>query len=215
MPWPTTDGLRNLKDAEADLVRGAIGMMVDSLVARLQGDLELVDDDSDGYGIEWFDQWDVRQRLWLLDQVTLALISTHTIESPAAIFDATVDAIFHEINDLVQIEIEQGLPSTRQLTWRQSVVGALDSQNHFRCELDSDCEDLDQWRQRITQVADSILGVRLYQRAEQFRDTDYEQTRSFLRGRGLPEDYLDQIPPLRSLDQTQRSIDQIQELVCR
>ena len=65
------------------------------------------------------------------------------------------------------------------------------------------------------ELADAILGVRLYQQAESFRDGEIEQTQKFLRQKGLPDDFLAQIPPLRTVDQTQRSIDQIQALVCR
>ena len=81
MPWPTTSGMRNLAGAEAELVRGAIGMMVDTLVTEMRGE-----DAPGATGIEWFDQWDCRQRLWLLECVTSAFFGAETIESKAAIF---------------------------------------------------------------------------------------------------------------------------------
>ena len=83
MPWPTTTGLRNLGGAEADLVRGAIGMMVDTHVAEMRENAEPC-----AYGVDWFDQWDAPQRLWLLEQVTSAFFGNTRIESQAAIFDA-------------------------------------------------------------------------------------------------------------------------------
>ena len=213
MPWPTTNGLRNLVGAEADLVRGAIGMMVDTHVAQIRDDAEPWI-----YGIDWFDQWDVGQRLWLLEKVTLALFAEETIEPSAAIFDAAVDAVFYEVCDLIQIEIErveikQGSASDSTRSWRQSVVDAYECQNGRRPDIGAESIDFDPWRKTITQVADSILGVRLYQRAEHFRDVDYKRTQSFLRDRGLSEDYLTRIPPLRSIAQTQRSIDRIQACV--
>lgn len=205
MPWPTTNGLRNLRGAEADLVRGAIGMMVDTHVAQYREDAQPW-----AYGVDWFDQWDVGQRLWLLEQVTAAFFGSATIDPPAAMFDAAADAIFHELNDLVQIEIEQGADESSVRSWRQSVIDALASQTGRTPEIRADDVELRLWQQSVTRIADSILGVRLYQRAEQFRDVGYQRTRLFLHERGLPSDYLSQIPPLRRDDEIQSSIDRIQ-----
>ncbi len=195
-------------DAEADLVRGAIGMMVDTHVAEARDEAEPW-----RYGIEWFDQWEVGQRLWLLEQVTLALLGTHHIASPAAIYDATVDAIFFEIGDLVELEIREDGVGPGGRSWRESVVAGLECQLGRRVEMDVASEDALHWRRNITRIADHILGVRLYHRAEAFRDGDYGRVAAFLKARGLPEDYLAVIPPLRSVDQTQWSIDRIQAVV--
>ncbi|QEF96053.1 hypothetical protein Mal15_00790 [Stieleria maiorica] len=208
MPWPTTDGLRNLTGAEADLVRGAIGMMVDAHVAQLRGEAPQHE-----YGVDWFDQWDAGQRLWLIERVTAALLGDETIAPSAAMFDATADAIFYEIIGLVQLEIDEGGVGDSERTWRQSVIDASTSQTNRPAAIDPDSVDPDQWQTLITQIADAILGVRLYQRAEAFRDVEYHQTQIFLRDRGLPEDYLTRMPPLRTTTQTQRSIDRIQAYV--
>ncbi|MCS7467389.1 hypothetical protein NZK35_12110 [Stieleria sp. ICT_E10.1] len=208
MPWPTTNGLRNLRGAEAGLVRGAIGMMVDDHVAELRDG-----EQAWAYGVEWFDQWDAGQRLWLLERVTSALLGRETIEPSAAMFDATVDAIFYEVNDLVRMEIEQDAADDSERSWRQSVIDALECQTDRLSILTADGVDQLAWQTTITQIADAILGIRLYQRAEAFRDADYEKTESFLRDRGLPETYLTLIPPLRTVDQTQWSIDRIQAYV--
>mgnify|MGYP001817624197 FL=1 len=194
--------------AEAALVRGAIGMMVDSHVAETDGVAEPC-----AYGIDWFDQWDAPQRLWLIEQVTSAFLGNTRIESQAAIIDAAADAIFFEVSDLVRIEIEQGLVSSSGRSWRQSVIDAFATQNDRPPDIDAICRDIHSWRLTITQIADSVLGIRLYQRAENFRDADYVKTRIFLRDRGLPNDYLSRIPPLRSTEETQQSIDCIQRFV--
>jgi len=182
--------------------------MVDTHVAESRNEAERW-----CYGIPWFDQWDVGQRLWLLEQITLALLGTHRIESPAAIYDATVDAIFFDIGDLIEIEIGEGCLKDNGRSWRQSVVDAYVCQHQRPPDVDVDSNETTLWRKTITRIADHILGVRLYQRAETFRDGDYEQTLKFLKQRGLPEDYLGAIPPLRTIDQTQWSIDRIQAVV--
>lgn len=223
MPWPTTHGLRILNGAEADLIRGAIGMMVDTHVAELRDGCEPW-----AYGVDWFDQWDARQRLWLLEQVTRAMLGSHTVDEPAAVFDAAADAIFHELIDLVRIELgedaEREKVSSPPRSWRHSIRLATSHQrdrtnakrdSFTPASTDPDWNHLDYWTREVNQLADSILGVRLYRKAESFRDGDYQQTRRFLRDRGLPQQYLEFIPPLRSIDQTQLSIDRIQAYVFR
>lgn len=208
MPWPTTSGLRNLAGAEADLIRGAVGMMVDTHVAELCEQAEPWQ-----YGVTWFDQWDAGQRLWLLERVCSAFFGNETIDPSAAIFDATADSIFYEVNDLIQIEIDQQSATVSQRSWRQSVIDAAECQNRRLPEIAPLSVDLVQWQTLVTRIADSILGVRLYQRAESFRDVPFRETEKFLRDRGLPDDYLEMIPPLRSNDEIQESIDQIQRYV--
>lgn len=208
MPWPTTDGLRNLAGAEADLVRGAIGMMVDTHVSELRGESEPWN-----YGVDWFDQWDAGQRLWLLEKVASAFFGSSVIEPVAAIFDATADAVFHDVGDLIRMEIDPGIQPLSERCWRQSVVDAFVAQNNRPPSLEVESADVEAWHSIITRIADSVLGIRLYQRAERFRDFDYVRTQRFLRDRGLPGDYLSRIPPLRSTDQTQDSIDRIQAFV--
>jgi hypothetical protein len=214
MPWPTTQGLRILRGAEAELVAGAIGMMVDTHVAELRDHAEPW-----SYGVEWFDQWEPAQRLWLLEQVTTSMLGRNVIDSPAAMFDATADAIFMEVIDLIQIETEQGSATEAQLftegqrSWREDVLRAWQQQTKRPIEVSDSQTDLGVWQRLITQIADQILGVRVYQRAEAFRDGDITITAAFLRDRGLPEDYLSRIPPLPTVDETQRSIDRIQAYV--
>ncbi len=208
--WPTTNGLRCLAGDEWELVRGAIGMMLDQLVAEgREGDPQ------NYYGIEWFDQWDWQQRIWLIEHVTLALLTDLDPPSPAAIWEATIDAVFQEIYQLVELEIAGGAGMAEANSWRRCVVEAFIEQHGREPGITFSDTDLDSWQLIITQLADAILGVRLYLQAESFRDGDIEQTKKFLTQKGLPDDFLEQIPPLRSVDQIQLSIDHIQTLVIR
>lgn len=208
--WPTTNGLRCLSGDESELIRCAVAMMLDYLVAEgHEGDPQEV------YGIQWYDQWDWQQRIWLLERTTLALLTDLQPPSPAAIWEASIDAVFHEIRESVEMEVRHPEAIRQEKTWRESVVDA------FRCQQKRDpdicCTDtnLRGWHIVITQLADAVLGVRLYLKAEGFRDVDMARTQRFLMQHGLPADFLEQIPPLRSVDQTQLSIDQIQSIVCR
>lgn len=203
--WPTTRGTRILDGAERRLILGAIGMMVDRLVGEARKET-----DSVAWGIDWFDQWEVGQRLWLLETVTSALFASTVVE-PAAIFDATVDTIFLEIRELIEMEIEEpNLIEGR--SWR-SDLNAATQQHLGQSQVDVSSGDRGAWSKAAGALSDEILGVRNYQRAESFRDQDYAQTLRFLRDRGLPEDYLSRMPPLRTVDETQLSIDRIQAYV--
>jgi hypothetical protein len=210
--------MRTLAGAEAELVRGALGMMVDTHVAELREEAEPWQ-----YGVLWFDQWEAGQRLWLLEQVAGALLNTEVIEPPAAIFEAAVDAILFEIADLVEMEIQDVACSGPTASapnlagpapsWRQSVREAFRWQTGRTPPLSTSCEDAAQWRRLVTQLGDAILGVRLYRKAEPFRDGQYSHLQRFLQQRGLPEDYLSRIPPLPGRGRIQRSIDRLQTLV--
>ncbi|TWU60202.1 hypothetical protein Poly51_04770 [Rubripirellula tenax] len=206
--WPTFDGLRTLKGPEADLVRGAVGTMLDHLIAEYR------DDDAPwSYGLDWFDMWEADQRIWLLEQVTRGLLTRRRELPPAAIWEATVDAIFCETIDLIEIEIADPTLTTAKLSWRQSVVEVFERQHGRPPEIDIDSRDLSKWRSVVARISESILATPSYQKAEAFRDADINRLKRFLAERALPEDFLDRIPPIRSVAETQASIDMIQKLV--
>ena len=208
--WPTTTGLRCLVDHEFELIRATVGMMVDHLVAEgREGDPQQV------YGLQWYDQWDWQQRIWLVERVSLALLTDLEPPSPAAIWEASIDAVFLEIRELVEMEVRHPDLLRPEKSWRQCVFDAFQSQQNREPKISSADTDLTAWHIVITQLADAILGVRLYLKAELFRDVDIARTQLFLTQHGLPTDFLEQIPPLRTVDQTQISIDQIQSIVFR
>ena len=202
MPWPTTDGLRVLAESEAVLFCHAIVNLSNRLLAEMQNPNEHFKS-----GIEWFDQWDPEQRLWLLEIVGGALLSETTIRSPAAIFDATVDAVFVTLVELIAEETEQS-----RFEWRTQVLEAYQQRNPNSDFAKLRCDQIDRWHEVVMSIADRILGSRSYRRAESFRDGDYRRTQAFLHDRGLPDDYLTRIPPLRSPAQTQQSVDRLKSL---
>jgi hypothetical protein len=203
--WPTIDGLRILKDAEAVVVSEAVIAMVDQLAAECRDESE-----HDPLGIDWFDQWDCYQRLWLLEHVVAALFTPTPPLSPAAIWEATVDAIFCQVVELIAMEIDQS-PSSE--SGRNAAIEAFRCQHGRLPKISADETDIRQWRSLVTQIADMILGVTSYQKAEAFRDGDIQRSRKFLIQKALPEDFLERIPPLRTLEQAEQSIARIQSIV--
>lgn len=208
--WPTIDGMRKLEGAEAGLVRDAIAAMVRRLRSEIADDAE-----PHSYGIDWFDQWDVEQRAWLLEEMSVSLLTTGSPPSPAAIWDATIDTIFCEVIESIEDEIDAGVNTAEESSWRGRVSDA------FRCQSGRDPKlavaetDIDRWRAVVTQLADAILGVTCYQQAESFRDLEFERSRRFLIEKGMPSDYLERMPPVRTVAQAEQSIERIGAIVDR
>lgn len=206
--WPTVDGMRQLKGAEADLVRGAIGMMVDHLVAEYRDD-----EPPWTYGIDGFDMWDAEQKLWLVHAVARSLLTRSAPPPPAAIWEATVDAIFCEVVDLIEIEITDPSLASHTRSWRQSVVNAFVAQNGRAPSIAADDPTLSMWRTVVASIADVILPAASYQKAESLRDGDPRRLVVFLNSRGLPDDFLNVMPPVQSVVMTQETIDRVQRIV--
>ncbi len=139
--WPLTNGMRCLTGAEAALFRGAVGMMLDQLTVEFNADPNDLDWDSaadesaGGYGFSmphWFSMWEPEQRIWLLERVTTSLLTARTAPPQSAIFEATLEAIYIELADLIAMEITTGLPIERG-SWRGALLDAFVQ----RCPQDS------------------------------------------------------------------------------
>ena len=215
----TPDGTRMLGGVTRDLYRGAIGTMLDWLVTECRGETGPWT-----YGIDWFDQWEPYQRIWLIEVVAKSLLTTTPPPPRWAIFEATLDAIAAELRGLVQLEIngedvsrpgnsgalgDSGIPASEPQTWRQQLVAAAVGE----VEIDPGSTDMSSWHRIIGRVADRVTGPLSYIDIERFRDGDPVAVQAYLRRRGLPEDYLVAIPPMLSVDRAQLSIDRIQTLV--
>ena len=203
--WPTIDGTRILIDAEARLVGDTVSVMVDRLA-----DLDPDEVQPHPIGIDWFDQWDCYQQLWLLEQVVESLFTIAPPLSPAAIWEATVDAIFWRLIELIEMEIDE---SPLDHHWRTSTIAAFECQRGRLPKITVDETEISRWRIVVAQIADMILGVTSYQQAEAFRDGDLQRSRKFLRQKALPDDFLQRIAPLRTAAQTQQSIAQIRSII--
>ena len=209
--WPTIDGLRVLRGEEADLVRRAIGEMIGELTGEWERDQT-----QRVYGVDWFDQWDVEQRIWLLEQVATALLQQDQPPPPtAAIYEASVDALFCHIVQAIAEEMDTANRIESDLSWRQGLKDAFRVQQGRPPRIDEDETEIRQWYSLATQVADTILGQTSYQRAEPFRDREAKVTERFLEQRALPKDYLQKIPPLRTNSETRTSLNALQDTIIR
>lgn len=194
--WRTVTGPRSLLGAEAMLVRRAVDEMSQEFFEELNRDRLPPDSERLVLGIDWFDQWEPGQKLWLLNQVTKALLTQSECLPSAAMFEATVDAIYCHIVERIEREIDTGPISARK-SWRSMVVDAFAAISPSATHLDPSGEEMPMWRQTVTKIADSLLGIAAYQQAEQYRDSSRQLLQRFLTQKGLPSDFLERIPPMQ------------------
>lgn len=234
--WVTVDGERRLGSDEARLFCRAVGAMLSDRVALMasQTDADQTDaaQECRVYGIDWFDQWEPEQKVWLMEQVATALLTDQPPLKPAAMWEATVDAIFQHVLEQVVEEIEQetvvgsefeqtqpesatvdDLLETGGQRWRDDVVLALKQQQNRVVEIGPDADEAQLWRRLVMQLADRILGVAAYHAAESYRDEQVTKLTAFLKQKGLPEDFLTQIPPYLKQHQTEESIARLRKLI--
>ena len=218
--WLTVDGERCLRGAEARLLCRAVTAMLSDCVAGIKCDSGS-DQGERLYGIDWFDQWDPEQKIWLLEKVTAALLTEQVRLEPAAMWEATVDAIFQHIFEAIVDEIDLGIPpdagfpgsdpdvqaskadlqmgyphfGTDTWSWRRNVILALQQQQHRPVRVTGAVEQSKEWRRLVMQVSDRILGVAAYHVVESYRDAEAAKVACFLTQKGLPADFLERIPP--------------------
>lgn len=208
--WQTNSGPRMLVDAEAKLFRRIVQQMAENLDPS-SSNAPYDTETSDESGIHWYDQWESNQQLWLLEQVSLAFFTNSKPPSPVAMLDATVDAMMHQL--ICNINDEMSDPHGPQQSWRRMAIEAHAAQIRPRPTGDWTQFDMNQWTQVTAKIADEILGPTSYQAAEPFRDQDPANVAKYLQLRGLPEDYLSTIPPMRTNDQANDSHARIQSII--
>lgn len=280
--WPLTDGNHCLRGAEADLFRGAVGMMVDQLVIEINGEADDFDaireydelmqtgsaedalgqlpaDDYETSVPHLFAMWEPCQRIWLLERVTTSVLSTRSAPPSSAIFEATIEAVYVEVGDLIALEICEG-QSIEPASWRQTLLDAFVQ----RCPKDSLLEAMQfevtaidpclppsiaeklrvldttrsdgeteadaaqrsgdagtsrsrdwfaWWAMILDRLVDATYGPRLHGQLEPLLDGDPRQVARWLQNKGVNSKFHSRIPPLRTLAQTQTSIQRLQSLI--
>lgn len=231
--WVTVDGERSLRDAEARLLCRALASMLSDVMARPTNQTD-TDPDCWVSGIDWFDQWEVEQKVWLLERVATALLTDLASPKPAAMWEATVDAIFQYVFEQVLEELEQDalkdgefdevagesvtveplveLPGRR---WCEDVIETVKQQGSRDAKIERSADQGKAWRRLVMQIADHILGVAAYQTVESYRDGQSAKVVCFLQQKGLPADFLTQIPPLLVQHETEHCIQRLRTLIAQ
>lgn len=223
--WRTPEGNRTLRGPEARLVSGALAMMVDDLTAVFDGCLESPAD----YGIEAFDELSASARLALIHQVARHLLTPTPDTLPlSAATEAVVGAVFCQIRDSVELEVElsRSAPGAAGTRWRQEVLAAAQQdpapEDLGRYDYlpdvetldlpDVSCTDMAEWELLIDSLADRILWDRDYELAGTFVDLEPRRAESLRRSIGIDDDYFAIIAPDARDDQVPALLDAIRKL---
>lgn len=202
--WPTSSGTRTLHGAEAALIAAGIVVMLDSLDERLSDEDDDRDDEDDQHsptadmqlGIAVFDSLTIPQRVAMLHHVSTHLLTdlVPVTEETSAVDDATIAAIFSEIQDQVTIEIDlhldddsdiefeeyfRGVESCDAASWRSLVLAAFmqlndgsDGVDDYQPPESATHTSIDAWEDLIDALASAILWDRDFELVDGFMDED-------------------------------------------
>lgn len=208
------------------------------------------DSSAEGFGFETphlYSMWEPEQRIWLLERVAVPLLTARRAPPAAAVFEATVEAVYVELADLIAMEITSGTPIEKG-SWRGSLLDAyvqrcpkdsllsalqfeattldpclppaikkqlrtIDDGNELTNESPESLDWLHWWTMVIERLVDATYGPRLYHDAEAFLDGDPRELQRYLRTKGLNAKFMRRIPPLRTHEQTQKTIDRLQGIL--
>lgn len=220
--WPTSEGDRTLRGSEAVLLATAIDTLLGPLVDYLGNDDECDQESAAAVlqtGVAVFDALPISQRIAALHHAAQYLLSDKPFpgDGLSAADDATVAAIYSEIRDQVEIEIDLcndplgsqlggdsagvandvRLPNDPPLlSWRRLVHRAccdvLDAEGpwaegHSLEELGK--LPIDEWELWIDCLASAILWDRDFEFADTFLDADPDAARRRRAALGISEDY--------------------------
>jgi hypothetical protein len=213
--WPTSEGNRMLRDSEAVLLATAIDTILDPLVDYLGTDEEGEQESSAAVlqtGISVFDSLSIGQRIAVLHHAAHYLLTDAPFpcNSLSAIDDATIAAIYVEVRDQVEIEIDFSNSSSSDASDVDHTNGSdQDPLMHWRHLVHDACRDalgegawseitsnvelasveLGEWELWIDCLASAILWDRDFEFTESFLDADPETARSRRKILGITDDY--------------------------
>jgi len=242
--WPTSDGDRMLRGPEAILLANTIDVMIDQLSDYVEyGD----ESQQEIYaavcqtGISVFDSLTISQRIAVLHHAALQLLTDAPFphDSLSAIDDATIAAIYAEVRDQIEIEIDfyqsdfseadgfsrspaddrLPLEPMADVQWRRMVHNAcldlLDEGSWSDVVTDAQLArvELNEWEVWVDCLASAILWDRDFEFAETFLDADPEAARQRRKTLGICDDYFVMPAPDPSGDQIDKLVDKTRELV--
>ena len=197
--WATSQGDRTLVADEAQLVLLAVGYLHDMITAGV--------DLNEPYqtGVVMFDTLQPTQQMAILHEVAHGLLDPETpVVTLTAVREATVYAIYCELESLLEIEIDLSVQAKPDFEFRERIIRAFQHLEDQGSEWDDDpapanatefdtpdrdCEDIGQWKRIIELLADRVLWDRDFELEEAFADHDPEKIKSIKRYMGINEDY--------------------------
>ena len=200
MTWHTPYGDRYLVGDEADLVRQSLAVMLDELTSCRETGEEPIQ-----YGVTLFDELAWSQQLAILEQLAqhLLLETSETLELTGVV-DASVSAVYQNISQQIEMEIElQGVsPRAYRCRWRQASLDALagwsEEEPSLEAEfshLHSESVDISQWHGLVDLLADRVLWDRDFELVHEVIDAPPERAAALRAALGIESSYYTAIAP--------------------
>lgn len=233
--WPTSGGERTLTGSEAVLVANAIETMLDLMLDYLEWDDVSGEEPISAAlhtGISVYDALSIGQRVAVLHQAARHLLTPLPlpIENLSAVVDATIAAIYCEVRDRIEIEVDffsgQDEPvispngeGTSPVQWRRWVLDTC-RETLGPGEWDESLSDtaiarlpLKRWEEWIDGLVSAILWDRDFEFADSFLDANPDSARIRRRALGIEDDYFVSPAPDPTPAQLTRLIAQTRQLV--
>ena len=148
-----------------------------------------------------FDALQPTQQMAILHEVAHGLLDSETpVVQLTAVREATVYAIYCELESLVEIELDLSGQTEPDFEFRERIIRAYEQPDDQSTEWDDDptvakapefdapdrdCEDIRQWKRVIELLADRVLWDRDFELEEAFADHDPEKIKSIKRYMGI------------------------------
>jgi|GEM_PF-357762 len=157
--WPTSEGDRTLRGSEAVLLAAAIDTLLGPLVDYLGNDEECDQESVAAVlqtGVAVFDALPIAQRIAALHHAAEHLLSDKPFPGDclSAADDATVAAIYSEVRDQVEIEIDLSKDPLDDEGFAGSAELTADSESDARA---SNCPPLLNWRRLVHSACCEVL----------------------------------------------------------
>lgn len=156
-------------------------------------------------GVAMFDALQPTQQMAILHEVAHGLLDEQTpLVELTAVREATVYAIFCELESLVEIEIDLSQGSQTDVDTRERILRSCEHFENQRSQWDDEleptqavdfdppalhCDDIQQWSRVIELLADQVLWDRDFLLEEAFADHDPQKVKAIKRYMGINEDY--------------------------
>ncbi|TWU00999.1 UPF0158 family protein [Stieleria varia] len=205
--YETTYGDRVLRGAEARLIAHAAWRFTDDLRNHVPSDGRA--DMNRGDSVI-FEALSPEQKIVMIDRVTLYLLD-ETVDAPpcTALLDATIAALYRQVYDSVNIEIDLDHTSStsgpegtleREQVIEAYLVNADVEDPDFEAP-DPECQDLSIWQGIIDSLRDRVLQDEDWLLESPLMDIDPDESHAVRQIAGIDRDYFTDIAPDADVEQ--------------
>jgi len=197
--WATSTGDRTLVADEAQLFLNSVGYLHDMITSAVDlGEAYSTD-------VAMFNTLQPTQQMAMLHEVAHGLLDPETpIVKLTAVREATVYAIYRQLNSLLEIEFEMSQMNRPDFYHRETMIRACQQtcslpsewSDGFEPELapgheppDLQSVDLNKWKNTVEFLADQVLWDRDFELEAVFADHDPQKVKAIKQFMGINNDY--------------------------